>query len=347
MTARILESRLVARIVRHLPRRPLTDRRCEAALADLGAGSPDLLAVAADAVSEEIASGLYGDPYMIGWIGAMAPLSDLAAAGARPLGVSTTLTLPDGFGTRELARLARGIGGACRAAGTVSLGGDTGAGPQLSLSAFAVGLVARDRLIGRRGGAPGEALYISGRAGLGNAFAIARLDPARAGPPMKFLPRARLKMGGLLGRHASCVIDTSDGVLAALDELSRVNGCGFAVTAGPRDLLHPRAIDECRRRAMPAWLALAGCHGEFELLFTVPPAAEERFLAEARRRRLHPRRIGAATRRPGVVLDWDGRPLRIDTGLMRNLAFRAAGDAKGYVGALIEYAAKAGREHDR
>ena len=347
MTTRILESRLVARIVRHLPRRPLTDRRCEAALADLGAGSSDLLAVAADAVSEEIASGLYADPYMIGWIGMMAPLSDLAAAGARPLGVSTTLTLPEEYAPRKLARLARGIGGACRAAGTVALGGDTGTGPQLSLSAFAVGLVGRSRLIGRRGGAPGDLVYLSGRAGLGNAFAIARLDPSRAGPPIRFLPRARLDMGHLLGRHASCVMDTSDGLLAALDELSRVNECGFTVTTGPKDLLHPRAIDECRRRAMPPWLALAGCHGEFELLFTVPPAAEGRFLTEARRQRLRPLRIGAATRRPGVVLDWDGRPLRIDTGFLRDLAFRAARNAKEYVGALLEYAGKVGKEHDR
>jgi hypothetical protein len=57
-------------------------------------------------------------------------------------------------------------------------------------------------------------------------------------------------------RTASCCIDTSDGLLAALDELARVNRACFTVAEDPAGFLHPAALKECRRRDLPAWLAL-------------------------------------------------------------------------------------------
>ncbi len=357
MTRQLIEKQMVARIVRHLPRRPAPGGPADVELVDFDPRSDSLLAVAADSLSEEMATGLYDDPYTVGWVTVMSPASDLAAAGARLLGVSVLLNLPGRFGRRDCMRLARGIGDACRSLGTVTLGGDTNASGELVTAACAVGLVARDRVVTRAGARPGDAVFLSGPAGLGNAYALARFDPAAPGPDpasrgrgparasgrFPFRPRAPLEFGQLAGRYASASMDTSDGVMATLDELSRTNAAGFAITADPGAVLHPRAARQCRRRGMPAWLALAGCHGEFELVVTVPAKRVGRFVAAARRAGFNPLRLGQVVQRPGVVLAWAGRPVRIDSGWLRNQATRAARDVPAYIRALVEFAQRVGQ----
>ena len=80
MKETIAEKRRVAEIVRHLPRRPAVAAPTEVSLTDFDPRGRDFLAVAADGLSEEIATGLYPDPYTIGWMAVMSPMSDLAAA---------------------------------------------------------------------------------------------------------------------------------------------------------------------------------------------------------------------------------------------------------------------------
>lgn len=52
-------------------------------------GSRSVLALTTDAISEEIESGLYADPYLIGWMTVMVNASDLAAVGAPSASCST------------------------------------------------------------------------------------------------------------------------------------------------------------------------------------------------------------------------------------------------------------------
>ncbi len=211
-------------------------------------------------------------------------------------------------------------------------------GRELSAAALALGLVAKGEVVTRLGAAPGEGVYLSGRAGLGNAYALARLDRRGGESRFAFLPRARLDFAELLRRFASCAMDTSDGVIATLDELSRTNGVGFALTADPASILHPRAVDACRRRGIPSWLALAGCHGELELVLTVPPAEEKGFLAAAGEGPRRPARIGCVTERPGIALAWNGRARPIDSAWIRNLRMGETRNVKDYIDRLVGYA---------
>ena len=338
MNETILEKAAVSDIVRHLPRTPVINRPADVEFVNFDPGGASFLAVTADSLCEEIATGLYSDPYVIGWVLVMAAASDLAAAGARAIGVTVSLGLPQSFGPTERDSLSRGIGDACRSIGTVTLGGDTSAARELTATAFAVGLAAKDRVMTRVGARVGDAVYLSARAGLGSAYALGRFAPHGDEDDFAFLPRARLRMGEMASRFASCAMDTSDGVVAALDELSRVNHTGFMVTADPASFLHPRALDACRRRAIPPWLALAGCHGEFELAFTVPASRERGFLAAARQKRFCPKRIGCVTAEPGVFLAWNGATNRIDSAWIRNLRVEGAQDARTYIERLVGYA---------
>ena len=334
----ILESALVSEMARHVPSGSVLEEPCDVALVDVDPAGESFLAVTADAVCEEVMSGLFEDPYTIGWLVIMASASDLAAAGARPIGIAVTLGIPAHFGHEARTALGRGIGDACRSLGTTCLRSDTNLDNELRASACALGLVAKDRVLTRRGARPGDALYLSGRAGLGNAYALSRFVPEQGAECFPFLPRARLKMGQVMAGLASCSMDTSDGVLATLDELAKVNDVGFAITADPASFLHPHALSACDCRRIPRWLALAGCQGEYELVFTVRPAIEERLRAAGRRTHLAARCIGHVTEEPGVFLSWGGRDVKVNSGWIRNLSVEGVHDARRYISDLVAYA---------
>jgi thiamine-monophosphate kinase len=342
MNEPLRKDEIIAQIIRWLPRSQSVAGAADAEFVDFDPAGPWFLAVTADSLCEEIATGLYGDGYTVGWVLVMAAMSDLAAVGAQPLGVTTVLNLPDRFSDAERDELGRGIGDACRSLSTVTLGGDVSSAGELTVSATALGLVAKDRVLTRMGARPGQLLYLSAAAGLGNAYALSRFDPGATKAAFPFRPRARTEVGSFLGGLASSAMDTSDGVLATLDEIARANGVGFLVTAESSSLLHPRVNEEFGRRGVPPWLALAGCHGEFELVFTVPPEEEGRLLGEAEKQGVVLVHAGRVIEAPGVHFLKDGKPKPIDTQWLRDRAAEAPGDPRAYIQALVEYAGKVG-----
>jgi thiamine monophosphate kinase len=96
LLAAIHENQLIQSIAGRLPvagaRRNAT-HECDAELVDVGLPT-DLLAVTTDSLVEEIRHGLYGEGTTIGWMAVVVSLSDLAAVGARPLGVLEAVTFP-------------------------------------------------------------------------------------------------------------------------------------------------------------------------------------------------------------------------------------------------------------
>ncbi|MGH7675898.1 MAG: AIR synthase related protein, partial [Gemmatimonadales bacterium] len=161
------EVALIERLAAGLPRSPLqrnARHESDAELLQLP-GSDALLALTVDGIVEEIARGLYTDPYLIGWMTVTASASDLAAVGAAPLGILVNAVLPPDIAAADLARLRQGIGDACAAYELPVLGGDTNSGGQLQTAACAVGVIDGVPL-GRRGCAPGDRLYASGPLGL-------------------------------------------------------------------------------------------------------------------------------------------------------------------------------------
>src|SRR5512141_3471353 len=96
MNGAILENQMIERLARSFRRSPGQVNRLnesDAEIVRLGT-SDTRIAVTTDSIVEEIASGLYDDPRMIGWMAAMANFSDLAAVGATPLGLLVAETLP-------------------------------------------------------------------------------------------------------------------------------------------------------------------------------------------------------------------------------------------------------------
>jgi thiamine-monophosphate kinase len=222
-------------------------------------------------------------------------LSDLAAVGAKPLGLLLSESLPPDFSEEKLRAVQGGIAAACAATGVFVLGGDTNDSKDWQMGGTAVGLIpVGEPIITRKGAAAGDVLYGSGPMGLGSAYAFSVLLSGGA-QSVLYQPIPRLKEGALVRHFGSACIDTSDGFFHGLSNLLEVNPIGFQIDIPLSTMTHPAALGISQAKQIPAWIFLTGPHGEFELLFTIPPKNEKRFLEEAEKLNWKPLRIGVCT----------------------------------------------------
>jgi thiamine-monophosphate kinase len=346
----IAENRLIDSVARQFRRSPAQVNRLhqsDSEIVELPGFPGQRLAVTVDTVSEEITAGLYRRPETMGWIAVMASLSDLAAVGADPLGLVMGVTLAPGSDEAFRSGIAAGMELACLTAGCHILGGDTNAGPAVALTGCAVGLVPKDQTMLRTGCRPGDAVFVTGGVGIGNALALVRLAglPDALLPELEYRPVARIREGKAIRRAASCCMDTSDGLLATLDQLSRLNNAGFRIECDWDRLLEPRALDLCRKTATPPWTMTAGAHGEFELVFCVQAARVEAFRAETQAAGVNSLQIGTVLSSPGLILVLPGgKAVKVDFAPVRNLLNTVGGDLKRYVEEFRAFGQRAGLE---
>jgi thiamine-monophosphate kinase len=124
-------------------------------------------------------------------------------------------------------------------------------------------------------------------------------------------------------------------VLATLDQLARLNHVGFRIDARLEDVLDRSA--QRLATGLPPWMLLAGPHGEFELLFTVPPERRAAFeSAAAAAGGWKPLRLGVVTAQAEVCLPWAGSSVPVDTARVRNLFASVGGNVPAYVRGLLE-----------
>ena len=292
-------------------------------------GDDRLLALTVDSVVEELELGLYS-PRTAGRVAVVACLSDLAAVGATPLGLLLSVTLPRSGAKAIQTAIAGGVGDACREAGTFVLGGDTSEGDRLSVTVVGAGIVPADRALTRRGCAPGDLVYATGLLGRGSAHAAAALM-GLGPPPSAFEPPVRSAAGMSLRGVATACIDSSDGLMAAVDQLVRLNDVAIRIDEPLDRLLHPTARDLVRSSGLPAFPFLAGHHGEFELIFTIPAGSVSAMADVEERGAFRPLRLGRVEAGRGV---WIGRS-EIDTAQIRNLAQGSGSDVEAYAAALV------------
>ena len=159
--------------------------------------------------------------FEIGYRATAASLSDLAAMGARPLGLVIALTLPKA--DREDARpIATGIREGASAVLCPIVGGDLTAGETLALTITALGSVARP--LSRAGAKPGQRVYVTGQLG-GPAEALkawnAGKEPSERDRDRFAHPIPRIDAAiGLAERGATSAIDVSDGLIADIAHIA-------------------------------------------------------------------------------------------------------------------------------
>jgi len=202
-------------------------------------------------------------------------LSDIAAMGAEPAWALLALTLPRPD-EEWLAQFARAAGDLCRRHGVSLVGGDTTRGP-LTITVTIIGIVPIGVALERKGGQPGDAVFVTGSPG--DAAAGLALEQGRlhVADPMsaqilrdRFLfPTPRCEVGVALRGLASACIDVSDGLGGDLEKLCAASGCGAEVDATALPVSESLLAAVGRESARE--YALTG-GDDYELLFTVPLA---------------------------------------------------------------------------
>lgn len=203
----------------------------------------------------------------IGWRATAAALSDLAADGAKPLGVLVSLALPlsTGQGDADATAVAimTGAGAAATSVGARVLGGDLARFEKIVIDVCALGTV--ERAVRRAGAHPGDGLWVTGALGAARlalrAFLAGRSpDPeARA----RFArPEPRIAAGRWLAdRGATAMIDVSDGLAADARHLAAASGVGLEV-----------AMERVPCALGADALGAVASGEEYELLVTLPRA---------------------------------------------------------------------------
>jgi thiamine-monophosphate kinase len=211
----------------------------------------------------------------VGWKSFSAATSDLAAMGASPRGVLSSLILPPSFDDADLSALARGQAEAAASLGTAVIGGNLAGGTELSITTTVLG-EAHEPIL-RSGARAGDAVALAGPVGLAaaglelfrRAAAIGDGDPAIAA----FLrPVARIAAGLAAAGRAHAGIDISDGLALDASRVAAESGLGIVfdqgallAAAGP-DL----AATAARLARDPIELALFG-GDDYALLMTFAP----------------------------------------------------------------------------
>lgn len=226
------------------------------------------------------------DPLRLGHKALAVNLSDLAAMGARPVGFTLALALPEA--NREwLQGFSQGLFALADAFNIELIGGDTTKGP-LNICITVFGELRPGQALRRNAAQPGDDIWISGTlgdarlalAGYRNELAQP-LDAAsqRAAAVRMHTPVPRVELGVLLAEQgiAHAAIDISDGLIGDLGHILKLSQVGATLDV---DALPAGAILATRETALRRAYTAAG-GDDYELCFTAPVSARAAVIAAA------------------------------------------------------------------
>jgi thiamine-monophosphate kinase len=199
-------------------------------------------------------------PQEIGYRATAAALSDLAAMGAKPVGLLSVIALPEHW-LKELDEIAVGIGEAASLCETPIIGGDLSRASELSITITVIGTASRPLL--RSGARPGDLVYVTGS--LGGPFAALRDFEAGREPSSEHrarfaTPTPRIREAQWLSANgASAAIDISDGLAADARHIAAASGVCVQIDAGSVPIVPGITAAEAVRSGE-----------EYELLITAP-----------------------------------------------------------------------------
>lgn len=252
-------------------------------------------------------------PEEIGWRAAAGALSDLAAAGADPIGVLASLALPSDSPIPDSVALMEGVARATDAVGGKVLGGNLARSPVWTIGVTVIG---RTRAPVRRTGAQvSDGIWVTGRLG-GARAALLALEagqtPGSAIGAAFAHPLPRIAAGRWLAQHGvRAMIDVSDGLSGDAQHLSVASGVALAIELEQLPL--EVGVKEMAEASGEDPFIFAARGGEdYELLAAMPRdfSAQQASLFE-QETGLPLTRIGTAEAGTGVELSREGRTVSL------------------------------------
>ncbi|MEM9506390.1 MAG: thiamine-phosphate kinase [Cyanobacteria bacterium J06638_38] len=179
----------------------------------------------------------------VGWRAAAANLSDLAAMGATPLGITVGLSLPGNQSVLWVEEVYQGMSACLQTYQTPLVGGDICRSRVVSLAITAFGEVVPSRAIRRSLARPGDAIVATGWHGLSRGGLELLLDPSR-GYNLASAERVQLTtahqrpiprldvlpyLAKIPKQIAIAGMDSSDGLADAIRQICRCSGVGAVI----------------------------------------------------------------------------------------------------------------------
>lgn len=236
------------------------------------------------------------DPYILGWNVAAGTISDVLASGGKTLFYAHSMSISKkNWEGQYIEQFAKGIADVLNHCGAGFIGGDFGISESWRYTGVALGET--DKEITRKGAGPGDVIYMTGMVGGGNLEAALKLySENKILKPLinKFRLRlsVRLKESACMKMFATSCIDSSDGVINAVNALSELNHTGYQLNNIP---YLKEGLLACNLIGKPRILMLLGECGEYELVFTVRKDIEKEFQQIAQEQKLTFYRIGEVT----------------------------------------------------
>ena len=257
------------------------------------------------------------DPVRLGHKALAVNLSDRAACGARPLGFTLALSLPQ-VDEAWLAGFSQGLFALADEHACPLVGGDTTRGP-LNICITVFGEVPTGQALMRSGAKAGDELWVSGNLGdarlaleaFRGSLSLTQdaFDATRARMEQ---PTPRVALGQALRGIATSAIDISDGLLGDLGHVLRASGVGATInTQIALNLIATKAYQICRNGIFGSEnvldFVLAG-GDDYEIAFTAPAQQHAAVLAAAHACQTRVTHIGHMTAASGVqLLDGNGQ----------------------------------------
>ena len=216
------------------------------------------------------------NPLWLGWKALAVNLSDLAAMGAKPLGFTLALSLPQA-NAAWLEAFSNGLFAIANHYNCPLIGGDTTAGP-LNICITAFGSVPNRKAIRRSGALENDDIWISGNVGDARlALAALRHEIKLPSGDLQMIearlhqPTPRIELGIALREIASSALDISDGLLGDLKHILKQSNRDAEVFLN--DI--PKSPTLLKQSAL-LQNQYAACGGDdYELCFTAPAGKRE------------------------------------------------------------------------
>jgi thiamine-monophosphate kinase len=281
------EQGLLARLQRYCPQEIIGD---DAAVLVTAPGQS--LVVTTDVLVDGVHfSNVTTSPEDAGWRAAAANLSDLAAMGASPLGITVGLGLPGDVSVSWVERLYQGMTECLQKYSTSIVGGDIVRSPVTTLSITAFGQADPSQIIRRSAAQVGYAIVITGVHGASHAGLELLLHP-KIGDNLKDAekvalitahqrPQPRLDVLPILWKILNSYspipsllpiagIDSSDGLADAVIQICRASKVGAILET--KQISLPAAFDQWLAKEQALNYALYGGE-DFELVLCLPKDA--------------------------------------------------------------------------
>lgn len=332
------ESKIIKLINDIMPDSPLRISKCfEADSEVIQLGDEQYLFTADDFSKEDLFQE--ADPFSLGWNVACASISDIIAAGGRPLVYSHSMVISKKWNEKYIEEFSKGIAGVLKIYSVSFAGGDLGISENWRYTSSVIGKPG-ERILNRKGIQTDDSIFITGEIGAGNLQAAMNLFSSEirdktAADLDKILFRTHENISEVLSRYASAAIDTSDGVYSALKTLSELNHKGFRVENLP--FIH-EGIKFSEALRLPVGLLFLGECGEYEILFTVSEADKTAFIEETQQLCLKVYEIGKFTENCNEkIISLNGKAMDLKD---YDLNARDFDDVKDYLHKVISWVNK-------